>query len=150
MFLRQQFPNHIVLGTFDISHVRAGTILFISTKFAHHTLNYDNINNDATNDVAISPHTIERGRCMAVSIRIGQWKSCFVNVHVEPNLPTLHKHRLFNKISRYLKNFADHVAFFLGISISCTVMKPDYKLPRVLIAILIGALVCVSKTSSTL
>jgi len=101
LFLRQSFPDHLVLGTFDKSHIRAGTLLFIRKKIYNHTLHYDNINDDKECYASITPYVIEKGRCIGVTIRIGQEKCCFVNVHVEPNLPTLHKHRLFNKIAKY-------------------------------------------------
>jgi len=114
LLLRHSFPNHLVLGTFDKSHIRAGTILFISTKFSDHILHYDNINDNNDSAVSVTPHTIEKGRCIGVSIRIGQKRCCFVNVHVEPNLPTASKHRLFNKISNYLSKRSDHVAFLFG------------------------------------
>jgi hypothetical protein len=114
LFLRHSFPDHLVVGTFDKSHIRAGTLLFIRKKFHNHTLQYDNINNDNDCEVSITPHTIEKGRCIGVTVRIGSLKCCFVNVHVEPNSPTLCKHRLFNKIAKYLRKRADHVAFFFG------------------------------------
>jgi hypothetical protein len=114
LFLRHSFPNHLVLDTFDKSHIRACTILFIRTQFFNHILHYDNINDNNDCDVSVTPHTIERGRCIGVTIRIGQRKCCFVNVHVEPKLPTLCKHRLFNKIAKYLRKSSDHVAFSFG------------------------------------